>query len=373
MSSSSTYFSGLNYTLANEDTALEMALLTEGCDTVLTIAGSGGRVLPLLAKKPRRVICVDLSQQQLHLTELRLALAREAPLEVFLAFMGYPHEHAPDEREAAMLRRKWIEDLAMSREAREFLRQWLAYLDWGAPLYDGKWERTFARLSRVTRSILGDACEELMECRTLEQQTRYLRNGFPRLRWELVLSLLGNASVFNALLYKGSFPIKNIPGSRRRFYSSRYSRLFATSLARENFFLQLTFLGALRHPEGNPIECRPDVYSAAQAALQEAEIVLEKGDAVSVIALQGRRPVEFLSFSDVPSYFSGDLERNFLQAIRPGLASGAKVVLRHYLHVPEGCDRAGYRDETAAHLGPILAEKVGVYDVEVLAHEAAGR
>jgi S-adenosylmethionine-diacylglycerol 3-amino-3-carboxypropyl transferase len=371
MPSKPAYFSGLNYTLANEDTALELALLRDGCDTVLTVAGSGSRVLPLLARAPRRLVCVDLSLQQLQLTELRLALAREAPLEDFLSFMGYPlaadsSRGGQSERDAALLRQKYIEHLELAPVTRQFLKDWFESIDWRLPLYEGRWERTFKKLSAITRALLGRACEELMECRTLSEQSEFLRSRFPKLRWELVLGLLGNAAVFNALLYKGSFPNKNIPGSRRRFYGSRYARLLSQAPARQNFFLQLTFLGRLRYPEGNPIECRPEVYSAAKTALQGCEVELVQGDVVSVAARQLRRPADFLSFSDVPSYFSGNLERGFLKAVEPGLSAGAQVVLRHYLHHPVDCDRGGYSDETPAHEAAILAEKVGVYDVEVL-------
>ncbi|NBW81737.1 DUF3419 family protein, partial [bacterium] len=73
---SSAYFNTLNYSLANEDTALELGILPEQRRHVLSVAGSGARVLPLFAKSPQRLTCVDLSQEQLFLTELRIESAR---------------------------------------------------------------------------------------------------------------------------------------------------------------------------------------------------------------------------------------------------------------------------------------------------------
>lgn len=370
MSEARTYFTTLNYTLANEDTGLECTLLSGGAgqsgDTILTIAGSGGRVLPLLASGPARVVCVDLAEPQLALTELRLALAREASREEFLQFMGYAGAGA-SAGEAARLRQRLLDRLELRPGTRAFLKSWLTSIEWGSPLYEGKWERTFQKLSRVVQAIMGSGGRALFECRSNEEQRAYLASDFPWLRWKGVIALLGNASVFNALLYKGSFPEKNTPGSRRQFYESRYSRLFAQGPARENFFLQLSFLGSIEHAEGNPIECDPNVFFAAKEALQSCNVEFALGDATEVASRQKGR-IGFLSFSDVPSYFKGEQEKTFMQKIRPGLADGATVVVRNYLHVPVGCDHSGYVLENAKHEAAVLSEKVGVYDVDVFRH-----
>ena len=42
----------------------------------MAVAGSGGRVLPLLARRPRRLTCVDICRPQLFLTELRVEALR---------------------------------------------------------------------------------------------------------------------------------------------------------------------------------------------------------------------------------------------------------------------------------------------------------
>ncbi|NDD93360.1 DUF3419 family protein, partial [bacterium] len=141
------YFSKLNYTLANEDSSLEVALLPEKTDTILSIAGSGARVVPLLSRSPRRVICADLSESQLALTELRLALVREASHAEFLDFLGYPRSGA--DRSAMSLRKHWIEKLDLRRETREFCKAWLSSQDWQSPIYSGSWEKTFQTLSRL--------------------------------------------------------------------------------------------------------------------------------------------------------------------------------------------------------------------------------
>ena len=67
---SSQFFNKLNYTMSNEDTQFEYDLLDYNQGHVLCIAGSGSRVIPLLAKKPKRLSISDYSIEQLALTSL---------------------------------------------------------------------------------------------------------------------------------------------------------------------------------------------------------------------------------------------------------------------------------------------------------------
>jgi S-adenosylmethionine:diacylglycerol 3-amino-3-carboxypropyl transferase len=362
------FFKTLNYTLANEDTRMELAMLPQGAAHVCAVAGSGGRVLPLLARAPRRITVVDLAQEQLYITELRIEAARCLEYADFLAFWGYPPLLAsPPRRE-----RLFGAITTLSSEARDFWRSYLTQVGWRSPLYDGKWEQTFIALSKVNRLITGAAGAGMFDAETMPEFVDYMRRDFPHARWRAVVAVLGNAAVFNALLYRGSFPEKNIPQSFYEFYHGCFDKLFGQAPARESFFLQLLFYGKLRVPAGNPVECEPEVFARAKAALaQGAEVAYRRVNIVERDADVLEPPVDFMSFSDVPSYFTGTTERAFLQRLRPQLASGALVVIRHYLHLPQGTDRSGYSDVTADYAEAIAAEKVGVYLTEVLRRDEA--
>jgi S-adenosylmethionine-diacylglycerol 3-amino-3-carboxypropyl transferase len=357
---SQSYFTrALNYTLANEDTALELAMLQEGLSHILSVAGSGGRVLPLLSKKPKRVTCVDVSQEQLYLTELRIESARALTHSEFLAFWGYPPRSAtPSERRELYLKIK------LSKDADTFISGLFASQNWQSILYLGKWERTFATLSQVNQRMTGLSGRKLFECLTLDEQKAYLKKGFPKKTWAAVLFLLGNAGIFNALLYKGHFPKKNIDDSFYGFYSKTFERLFQQAPARESYFLQLLFFGKVIFAEGCPIECNSDVFNAAKEGIAQAEIRYERGDLMEKIKGVDRS-IDFLSFSDVPSYFTGDTERSFMQIARPKLSSGALTVNRNYLHIPEKTQMQGFENATNEFQSAIDAEKVGVYVVDI--------
>jgi S-adenosylmethionine-diacylglycerol 3-amino-3-carboxypropyl transferase len=354
------YFTrALNYTLANEDTSMELAMLEENPGHILSVAGSGGRVLPLLAKKPKQVTCVDVSREQLYLTELRIESARALSYEEFLAFWGYPPRSAEPEE-----RRELFSKIRLSKDAATFLNGLFEAQEWKSILYLGKWERTFATLSKVNQRITGLSGRRLFECLTLSEQLEYLKTRFPKKAWSTVVFLLGNAGIFNALLYKGHFPKKNLEESFYSFYAKTFERLFNQAPARESYFLQLLFFGKVIFAEGCPIEADAAVFKKVKDGLSQAEIRYQNGDLLEQ-AKGVDTPINFFSFSDVPSYFTGETERNFMQQISPKLAPGALVVIRNYLHIPEKLDLRGFEDTTHYFKRAIEAEKVGVYVVDI--------
>jgi S-adenosylmethionine-diacylglycerol 3-amino-3-carboxypropyl transferase len=258
----------------------------------------------------------------------------------------------------------------LSEGARAYLTQVFEAQGWQGLLYEGKWERTMAKLARLNRLVTGAAGLGLFSCLNLAEQREYLAKEFPRRAFALTVSLLGNAGVFNSLLYKGHFPKKNIPGSFYRFYADVFERLFTRTLARENFFLQIIFHGKVVFREGCPIECEPWVYAKAKRALEETELCYVQGNVVEQAA-RAEPKVAFLSLSDVPSYFSGDTERQFLQRVRGGLAPKGLVVVRSYLRVPEQTDATGFLDVSASHQELMDQEKVQVYLVQLYERASA--
>jgi len=364
---SKTYFSTLNYSLANEDTTLEVRMVEKlKPKRIMSVCGSGGRALPLLAAGAESLTCVDLADEQLHLAELRRATFQDLSHRDFLLFWGYP----PYSVENGYLEReKLFRGLDLGETAGKWADQYLSAKGWQSPLYDGKWERTFATIAKILQTLFGSDYGAIFECRSIEEQTNFFKGQFPRLRWNLLVRALGNRAFFNALLYKGHFVKKNIPDTHYAFYQSAFERIFTTTPIRENFFIQLAFFGRVRFDEGIPIEARATTFQAIQRSLKgESKVVYVRADITELLSAPeaAARPFDFLSFSDVPSYFSGDLEREFMQRVRPGLRSGAHVVLRHYMRVPEAMDLRGYREVTDAWRREIDREYTQMYKIQVL-------
>jgi len=286
---------------------------------------------------------------------MRIETLRNLDLDEFKGFWGYPEIDMNEDE-----RKKVFGELNLSEKSREFNFNLFEKNKWKSLLYLGKWEQTIKKLSRINKLILGKKRLELFNQFSLEEQEIYLKTDFPRRAWSLVVFLLGNAKVFNALLYKGSFPKKNINGSMFRFYSNAFERLFKQDIARNNFLLQLLFLGKLKYKEGLPLECNAKIYYEAKKGLSSAKINYIHGDIINEASCS-KRKIDFLSLSDVSSYLESPIDKIFLKQIRPRLSKGAVVVNRYYLRIPRDIDTNGYKEITDQYSKLINKEKTQMY------------
>ena len=353
------YFSGLNYTLGNEDTNVEIEMIKLlKPKNIFSICGSGGRSLPLLHEEALELSLSDLSKEQLNLAELRLATYRELTHENFLLFWGYfPYSDNNHKSE----RKKLFAKLNLMASTRELFTNIFFEIDFNSLLYLGKWERTFSIFAKINRLILGSDYDRILKFDNLADQIDYYRTKFPIKRWKALILIIGNKTMFNALLYKGDFITKNSPLSHFEYYFQAYERLFTRDLAQKSFFLQLCFYGKIQTLLGVPAEAQEDNFNRIHKSKSLVNYIQE--DFVSYLA-KGKKQYDFFSLSDVPSYFKGELEKSFMQRIIPGLKPGAIVVIRYYLRVPE-CNLEGYIDVTEDYKEFIEIEKVQMYDIRV--------
>jgi len=353
------YFKGLNYTLGNEDTTVEYQLVKDYLPkSVFSVCGSGGRSLPLAGSSVSDLALSDLSHEQLLLAKLRYSTYSELEYEDFLKFWGY-FPYADDN--FCDSRKKIFEKLNIDQDVREYFQNIFDENGFVSVLYTGKWERTFQMLAKITRTLMGRHFDRILRFDDLTAQKEYYRNEFPINRWKAVLFLVGNKTMFNALLYKGHFIEKNIPEGHFEFYQKAFERLFTRSLAQKSFFIQLCFYGKIKTLPGVPIEAQKEVFLGVKRF--QGKVHYLNVDLVDHLK-KGDKKYDFLSLSDVPSYFSGDLEKNFMQLIRPGLCPGAIVVNRYYLRIPD-CDLSHFTDITDKHRNLVEQELVQMYTIKI--------
>ncbi len=352
------YFNQLNYTLGNEDTTLEIEMVLKlNPESVFSVCGSGGRSLPLQSSKTKELYLCDLSKYQLALAELRLATYNELSVTDFQIFWG----HCPyGEVDYSEKRKAIYKKLNLKMETKLFFDQLLLEIHYESILYLGKWEKTFYVFAKIAHKILGTkTIERLFSFKNIEDQVQYYQTEFPMIRWKMMLFLLGNKSVFNALLYKGDFIKKNAPQTHFEYYFNAYDRLFTRILARESFFLNLCFFGKIKFHEGNPVESSEDTIKRIKSSSAEVKFINEN---MLAFLNSGVHKFDFLSLSDVPSYFGSDVEKNYLQNIKKSLKKDAIVVVRYYLRTAVA-DLRGYIDVTDQYKDLIHKEKVQMYNV----------
>ncbi|MBI2520206.1 MAG: DUF3419 family protein [Bdellovibrio sp.] len=364
---SNQYFRGINYSLGNEDTTLEYEICRQHRPKVaVAIAGSGGRSLPLLAFSDK-LFAVDVSKEQLALTELRARTYQGLDHYSFLKFWGYPPF---GEYDYGHYRKAMLNELPLSQQTRNYFHELFGPINYASILYSGKWERTFQILSKGLRLMMGREYGHILSFHSMEDQKAYYQHEFPMAQWKTVLFLLGNKSVFNALLYKGDFVKKSLTESYFQFYFDAFERLFTQQLARRSFFVNLCFFGKINHEDGNPLEVRALSFNEMKPRMQnlERDLVYINQDILGGLATitqqLGPSGVDFLSMSDVPSYFRGELEKNFLSKIRPSMRTGGLISVRYYLNVLEP-DMDGFQDVTNQYRDLINRECVQMYRIKI--------
>jgi len=356
------YFTDLNYTLGNEDTTLEREMIIElKSENVFSIAGSGSRCLPLLNESVKNLYCIDVSSHQLLLTELRMASIKLLEHEDFLKFWGFPPYGGYD---YSFWRRDIFEKFELSQDCREYFFRLFNELNWESILYVGKWEKTFGVLAKIVQKVLGKDYNKILKFHNISDQAHFYNNEFTMKKWKVILFLLGNKSVFNALLYKGDFIKKNVSETHFEYYFQAFERLMTDMISRKSFFMNLCFEGKIAHEDGNTVEAEKSCFYSMKNSLDNnVNVELINKDMIS--AIKDKKDIDFLSLSDVPSYFSGDLEKNFLNDMAGSIKKDGIVVLRHYLRVAN-VDTSLFVDITPRFSELISKEKVQMYKVQVL-------
>jgi S-adenosylmethionine-diacylglycerol 3-amino-3-carboxypropyl transferase len=358
----SNYFTDLNYSLGDEDSSVELGILPEGAKHVIAIAGSGGRALPLLAKCPRKLTCIDFSPPQLAFTHLRLSLLKRVQRETFLEFMGY----APGM--SAQQRRTLFESLDIAPTERELLVEMLGRDKWGPPAYQGRFERMLQKMAFINSIFTGPAGRRIFEHIDIADQRNYYLEGFPKYRWNTILRLMGNSAALNSILYRGAFPKNNLGISSFQLYQNVFNSLFTTIFVRESFFAQMIFFGELRFPEGFPVECNEDVYANARRALKSCDVEIVKGDLLGHI--EKLTEIDFVSLSDVPSFMPDSAAVSVLQRIKPSLSKNALAIIRGHQRVVHPVSDH-FIDVSSQYQRLIESEKTQLWRIQVYQYAAA--
>ncbi|MCM2321766.1 MAG: BtaA family protein [Oligoflexia bacterium] len=357
------YFEKLNYTLSNEDTRVEYALLPPGAKRVFAIAGSGARVLPLIARNPEELEIVDLSRAQLDLCELRVAAARALSYPEFLFFLGYRGGiAAPAEVETDVSddRMALFQRLELSPSCREF---WLSCAAQWQPrgfILLGKWESHFQALGKLFRQGFRMNFRPIFEAQSLEEQQALYRKHWKPTLFRNFLRMAASELVFNKFLYHGHFSgasaVKTESRPPWKFLDDEFRRLFTTKLVRKNYFLQVLFLGGIHFEEGLPLEARPEIVEAVRAS--RTRLVTTQGNLLEVLPT---KPFDFLSLSDTISYLPEDAATELLQKLHPATPAGSRAVIRSFLRAPTQLRQDGWELDTQECRKAFERDGTGVY------------
>lgn len=362
------YFENLNYTLSNEDTRVEHALLGEKANRVFSICGSGARVLPLIAKNPGQLDCVDLAREQLLLCELRLAAARKLSHEEYLFLLGYrgglfatgdsPRATTEDDRF------ELFKSLDLSDDCRRFWEEKREAWEPRGFIFLGKWESHFQKLGKLFRNYLRLDMRPIFEAHSMAEQLELFDKHWKPIVFSTFLRLVANEYVFNRFLYKGHFSGASHHRTESRppyqFIDEEFTRLFTTTLVRKNYFLQILFLGGIYYEEGLPIEAQASTLAAVRKSKTKVNYRQE-----NLLEVLKGSAYDFISLSDTISYLPDEAAGKILQSLPADTPSGSQVVIRSFLRQPALIDTSGWRSETEKNAWAQKLDTTGVYEFHI--------
>jgi S-adenosylmethionine-diacylglycerol 3-amino-3-carboxypropyl transferase len=355
----SKYFSKLNYSLGDEDSMPEYNLLPFDSGHVVAVAGSGGRIVPLIAKRPKSITSVDILSEQLDLTELRVEAIRQLEFQDFMGLFGYP-----EYQRTASSRKTLFASVKLKPQTQTRLMALFDANRWGPIIYMGEFEGMLIKVSKLIRLIVGKHLDRLFEFDDIEQQRAFVHSdAFPYKRWKLALKLFGNATALNALLYRGDFPKKNLPGSTYSIYKKMFADLMDNVLCKDSYFFQMLILGKLIASKTAMMEADPEVFKQIKESLKDTQVNYQQGDIISVVDnIDGE--VDFISISDVPSFMPDEAADAFLANVQHKLSPSARVVSRGHLRVVKP-KTEGFRNMTEDSAPLIKGERTSLWHIQM--------
>ena len=321
------YFQGLNYSLANEDTWVEYKLAPENADSFFAVCGSGSRVIPLLARNPKELHIVDLSEAQLKLFRLRYAAIKQLTYHEYLYFLGY------DNLSSKYSRKELFSQLHLTSEDMEYWRHFES--DWVSAgfIYLGRWEKHFMMLGKLFQKISFSNLLPVFAANSYSEQMAILDKYWKKKLFVLYTKIVMNEWVANKLLYKGSFAgssdKKTMGLSAADYVSGEFNELFDTTWVKANYFLQLIFLNKVTFKEAFPAECDEGNFEKIKRA--QTKIFFHQKN---LLELLRERPHDFYSLSDTFSYMSDADVANFLAELPETIKSETLMVIRTFMRKP---------------------------------------
>jgi len=357
------YFSDLNYTLSNEDTRVEYDLLPEKVSRVFSIAGSGARCMPLIARHPKELDVVDMSVSQNYLCELRFQAMKSLSYEEYLFLMGY-RGSLQSGSDLGNDRYEIFKKIELSSEAKKYWEERKAGWTSRGFILLGKWESHFQKLGFLFREVLQCDFSKVFAAQSLSEQIELYEKHWPHLRWKSFIRVAASEYVFNKLLYKGHFAGRSEAKTENRpphrFVLEEFERIFKSQLVRKNYFMQILFLGKIAYEEGLPYEAHQEIFEKVKTSPTKVNYLLG-----NLLEHLPKKTYEFISLSDTISYLSQEDANQVLQRLHPDNKSGLQMVIRSFMRAPTSMDSSGWEDCQDKNQWAQKLDGTGVYQFHI--------
>lgn len=313
-------FQGLNYSFLNEDPRVERALIEKSTRHLLVVCGSGVRVQYLITHPGMRVVCCDLSQQQLAWTHLRLLSTKELDFSSYLSFWGFRKGSSGDER------KKVLNQLPLEEPHRSILKELFEKNNWETPLFYGHYERFLQKRAPWMAKLLGYSLKG-------ENRLKELQGRVGGVRWKGLVGAIACMARLASLRKKGKVPQKNDSRSFYTLYNQVLTNMLLQPCAEESPFLEMAFYGEVNQRALLPLESSPSLYEQAQKAIAGSEVSYVQGNVLEVGAGEGEFcGFDFVSLSNVLSYMEASEIQKGMARLSRRVADEGRVVAKTFLN-----------------------------------------
>lgn len=338
----------LYFAQTRDDVILEL----EGLDArpgerFVVITSSGCLPLSLLATGATDVVAVDANTTQNDLVELKVRAFERLKYREALEFLGY----APARRSVRAMRYEWIRT-ELGAAARAYWDGHRRQLEHGA-VRAGVTERFLAVLGWFVRRFVQGRrrVDRLLECRSLEQQTRLYTREWNRFPWRLLFHLVANRLVFHKVYHPSFFAHVDNPSFARHFLSV-WERTLTELPVENNFYLHQLFTGY--YPIERPSALHPYLSRAGVERLrgEDRRLTLVDGGLLEVLRAQAPGSVHGFALSNICEWLDEREIDALFEAMARVAAPNARLCFRNFLgwtEVPERWRDVFVEDVTAGH------------------------
>ncbi len=353
----SRFLRNLQYTSCTEDLTSELSGLDpKRGETVITVAGGGGRAIGLLLSDAARVIAIDANSLQVAITRLKAIAIGCLEYEEFLTFLGVC-EGGANKREtwSRVLAEVQQKDPQLAAVARRWQSQ-------RALLYAGKVEKHFAAYAAGLRFLIGPRIRALFSQTDLEQQRALWSSIQSQSSWRRLAKLGTSPWVFRLFLDNWGW-FRRTPSSRSvpDLVLAKLEQFLQQHLARDSHLLQLIFLGNYQDGMSWPHYLRRECYAIIKSRIDR--LTCQEAELSQYLQSWRSDAIVKLSVSNVPAYMTDDQLACFWRACSRNLAPQSRIMIRGFLApiIPDENWLKAFRSISVAEM--TIADTSFVYDL----------
>ncbi len=314
------FFSKINYSASNEDTAAELAALKlNRADHVLCVTGSGARGLDLLTADPQRIVCVDFNPTQNHLLNLKIAAYRLLEYEDFLIFMGIVPSAHPDLHFDSVIKSLNAQSNAYWRDRRSLVQRGL--------IYCGTWEKLLRAMSKMT-VFRQKHIDGLLNAEALSAQQDYWEKFWTGPFLRRVLNIIATRWVWTTIIREPGAKIIPRDFNVAEYLFQSLQSMARRTLLRENPFANLIFYGRYTSDCILPLHLQEANFDSIKQRVDRLDVVTAP---LHEYLFNNPAVFDAFSLSDFSSYASPSLYQEIYSSVRYSAKDKARFCERFFL------------------------------------------